>query len=244
MRRLKGKVVSIKDEWTGEAAKREEAAAREENARREAEYEQSKLLQQAADRRAQEAAAREAENARRRLAEQEAERRAREAAAAREAERQEALRRQEEERRIYEEQRRLYEHNLLLSRQRELERREQENRRLAKERETSAATLHRLRELIRLRYQLDIEIWSLRNVEPADRPHVIQRGKMADAVLKDIYSIVDAWNDTSWDAREAKVAKIIKDYLSREGPRRWEGNPPWKDLEDEESYSDDDFLED
>lgn len=200
--RLKGKVVGIKDEFTGAAAAREEALAREEAAARQAAREQEEQVRRE----------------------------------------QEERRVWEEEKRRYEQQRRIEEQTLTKQRQMELVKREQDNWRLAKERETSAATLHRLRELIRMRYRMDIEIWNLRTVLPADRERVIQRGRMADAVLKDIYSIVDAWDETSWDTREGKVAAIIKDYLSREGPRWWAGNPPWKDLEHEDTLSDDDLF--
>lgn len=117
-------------------------------------------------------------------------------------------------------------------RQKRLEQRERENQRSERLRKTTPEALRRLRELIRTRYQMDIAIWSLKDVQKADHEIVIQEGRKADAILQEIYNIVDTWEETGWTAEEWKVAKRIKEYLSSHEQRIWENNPPWNDPDD------------
>lgn len=114
-------------------------------------------------------------------------------------------------------------------RQRRLEQRERENQRQERLRKTTPEALRRLRELIRTRYQMDIYIWSLRDVQMADQKIVIEEGRKADAILQEIYNIVDTWEESGWTAEEWKVAKKIKKHLSDHEQRIWENNPPWNE---------------
>jgi hypothetical protein len=95
----------------------------------------------------------------------------------------------------------------------------------------SPDTLRNLRELIRERYELDVEIWSLRNVRRPDRWIVEEKMEKADAVLLKIFTIVHAWETTqgSWTDAEWKQAKEIQNRVLAEGKRWWTGNPPWED---------------
>lgn len=115
------------------------------------------------------------------------------------------------------------------------ERKEREQRKRDMERMklqmVSPDTLRNLRELIRERYELDVEIWSLRNVRRPDRWIVEEKMEKADAVLLKIFTIVHAWDTTqgSWTEAEWKQAKEVQTRVLAEGKRWWAGNPPWDD---------------
>jgi len=86
-----------------------------------------------------------------------------------------------------------------------------------------------LAELIRKRYELDIEIWRLRDAQPRDRPHIREKMRRADATLLKIYRTVHAWDRRDVFESDADWAKWqdIKGRLEREGKRWWAANPPW-----------------
>ena len=113
---------------------------------------------------------------------------------------------------------------------RERERKKRDNERI-KLQTVSPDTLRSLRELIRERYELDVEIWSLRNVRRPDRWIVEKKMDKADAILLKIFSIVHAWDGTegSWTAIEWNQAKQIQGRVLAEGKRWWAGNAPWDD---------------
>jgi hypothetical protein len=110
------------------------------------------------------------------------------------------------------------------------ERREQEAK-AARMRMVSPETLRELRELIRTRYELDVEIWSLRKVRKPDRPLVEEKMERSDAALGEIMNIVQAWDGTenSWTAGEWEQAQEIISRIEAEGKRIWAGNPPWEE---------------
>lgn len=94
---------------------------------------------------------------------------------------------------------------------------------------TSPEALQHLRELVRQRYELDMEIWQLRDVRKPDRPEVERRMYRADALLKEIQDIVKSWKMDAevWTEGEGKVALEIRDRLLEDGKRIWRRQPPW-----------------
>lgn len=148
----------------------------------------------------------------------------------RQRERQEFLRkerdRQEEEKRQREN-----EQEQLRMRQVKIMERERENQKQERLRKTTPEALRRLRDLIRTRYQMDIYIWSLRGVQKADYEDVIEEGKKADAVLQEIYSIINTWEENGWTQEEWRVARKIIESFQESNPRIWQDNPPWNEPE-------------
>lgn len=114
--------------------------------------------------------------------------------------------------------------------QRERERRRHEEK-LERMRQMSPETLRNLRELIRQKYELDVEIWDLRAVRKPDRWIVIEKMEKADAVLQEILTMVTAWEGTqqSWTGGEWERVQEIQDRLQVDNKRWWTGNPPWED---------------
>ena len=104
-------------------------------------------------------------------------------------------------------------------------RREIEVKRMA----TSPEALQHLRELVRQRYELDMEIWQKRDVAVRDRPVIEQRMLRADMLLKEIQDTVRAWNidEEVWTVEEIKLATEIRDRLLKDGKRNWRRQPPW-----------------
>jgi len=96
---------------------------------------------------------------------------------------------------------------------------------------TTPEALRELRDLVRTRYQLDMEIWSLRGARGPDRPFVIEKMVRADAILMEIYSMVETWepNDFLWTPNQWKLAQDIKERILKDNKRWWENNPPWNE---------------
>lgn len=137
--------------------------------------------------------------------------------------------RKERERRV-EEQQAMAEHNMrIMQEQQRLRQREMDNMRQIQLRRSSPETLRRLRELIRKRYQLDVEIWNLRGVRRVDQYIVEEKGRQADAILQEIYSIVEIWERDVFTPEEWRVAERIKEQIMLPGKRDWANNPPWND---------------
>jgi len=115
--------------------------------------------------------------------------------------------------------------------QKEKQRRDREQARLEKMRVTTPEALRGLRDLIRTRYDMDTEIWSLKNARRPDRPVVQEKMEKADAVLMTILTTVETWeqNDNTWTAEEWKLASDIKQRVLMDGKRWWENNPPWQE---------------
>jgi hypothetical protein len=115
--------------------------------------------------------------------------------------------------------------------QKEREQRRREQRRQERLRLTTPEALHGLRDLVRTRYALDIEIWSLKRARGPDRPIVEIMMERADAVLTEIYRMVDTWdeNNNLWSRQEWELARDVKERIFADGKRWWKNNPPWND---------------
>lgn len=115
-----------------------------------------------------------------------------------------------------------------------LEREAQERQtRQRKIQEASPETLSHLRELIRLKYQLDVEIWGLRGARKPDRWLVEEKMQKADAALAEIMSTVRAWEHQAdggpWDAAEWERVQEIQRRLENSRIRVWADSPLWSD---------------
>lgn len=88
-----------------------------------------------------------------------------------------------------------------------------------------------LRDLVRKRYQLDIEIWGLRGARGPDKHIVEKKMEEADAVLMEILAVVDNWEecDKIWTAEEWKLAQQVKERIKKDGKRLWVPNPPFNE---------------
>ena len=114
----------------------------------------------------------------------------------------------------------------------EIARRKQEKRDLDLERNACADNVRRLRELIRERYALDLYIWEKRNVQRASRKMIEPKCIKADAILQDIYFIVNEWNEYLFDEQEWQMVRRIKAGLSTRQQENGESGEPaiWGDL--------------
>ena len=140
----------------------------------------------------------------------------------------EELKRREEERQMLE----------ILKEEREKKRLDDEERerqnRHKKFLEASPETLHNLRDLIRLKYKLDVEIWGLRGARKPDRWIVEQKMEKADAVLAEIMEIIQLWehqSDGAWDDAEWERVQDICSRLQAGGIRIWAENPVWNETQ-------------
>lgn len=99
----------------------------------------------------------------------------------------------------------------------------------------SKDTVRRLRELIRERYRLDIYIWSKRKVKRANRKIIEVKCEKSDAILQEIYFIVEAWEEDLFEPEDWKVARKIKEsILQKDQHAIWGDIPPWDCGEDGE----------
>jgi hypothetical protein len=118
----------------------------------------------------------------------------------------------------------------LLAQERETKRL-QDLRNLRSERlkSTEPENLRALRDNVRRKYQLDIDIWAERGVRRPDRPLVVKKMEEADAVLDEIVQFVNTWEESNnmFNVAEWKLAGQIKARLLMDGKRRWADNPPW-----------------
>ena len=103
---------------------------------------------------------------------------------------------------------------------------------MTKLRMTSPESLRSLRGLIRRKYELDTAIWANGEVRRPDRPFVQAKMVQADAVLQEIFMIVETWGDNSdgtWQNHEWELVKEVKTRIQEDGKRWWENNPPWEE---------------
>ena len=99
---------------------------------------------------------------------------------------------------------------------------------LDRERNASRQTVRKLRELIRERYRLDVYVWSKRKVAKGNRKVIMVQCRKSDAILQEIYFIVNAWEEDLFDPEDWKVAKKIKEGLSQQDQHAvWGDLPPW-----------------
>jgi hypothetical protein len=91
--------------------------------------------------------------------------------------------------------------------------------------------IRNLRELIRKRYALDVEIWDLRHVKPRDRHVVEDMMRRSDATLRKIYRTVCEWDSPNAFESQEDWAKLqdIKTRIEEGGKRFWADNPPWNE---------------
>jgi hypothetical protein len=127
--------------------------------------------------------------------------------------------------------RREYENLQKLEREKTVKLREKERQSKEKKKQkmVSAEKLRELRDLIRLRYALDVEIWTLRGVRGPDRPIVEEKMEKADAVLHNIRDTILAWEDTrdSWTEEEWDKLGDVYGRITADGKRWWMEKPPW-----------------
>jgi hypothetical protein len=103
----------------------------------------------------------------------------------------------------------------------------------------TALEARELRDLILLRYRLDVQIWSDRKVGTFEYEEVEVQMRQADAVLQKINATIESWHDkkVKWpNASDRAKLEIIKRRLALGGKRQWEGNPPWNDPDREMVY--------
>ncbi|ORY13861.1 hypothetical protein BCR34DRAFT_253151 [Clohesyomyces aquaticus] len=94
----------------------------------------------------------------------------------------------------------------------------------------SPETLRDLRELIRDKYQLDLEIWELRNARRPDRWIVDVKMEKADAVVSEIMAMVVVWErreDGDWNDDEWERVQEIRERLMSGGIRIWANESIW-----------------
>jgi len=93
--------------------------------------------------------------------------------------------------------------------------------------------LRDLRELIRHRYALDVEIWNLRDAQRHDRNIIHDKIRKSKAALAKIIRVVESLDDRSYFSSDAEHAKLqqIKSRVMEEGKRDWEMHPPWQDAD-------------
>jgi cysteinyl-tRNA synthetase len=114
--------------------------------------------------------------------------------------------------------------------QREIRETRQQQEKQRKIKEASPETIRTLRELIREKYRLDVEIWGLRGARKPDRWLVQQRMEKADAVMEEIMGMVSLWDqnrDRSWSPAEWERVQDIRTRLQSGGIRVWAENPLW-----------------
>lgn len=90
-------------------------------------------------------------------------------------------------------------------------------------------------ELVRKRYALDVDIWSLRDARNRDREEVQALMVKADAALARIRRTLDSWDRSDLFDSERDWLKMqdIKRRINVPGKRDWLKNPPWADLHQE-----------
>lgn len=102
----------------------------------------------------------------------------------------------------------------------------------AKGQKVTPEELRRLRELMRQRYALDLEIWwNLRKVLNHDKPFVMEKMKQADALLACIRAMVLSWDNRDYFYTDDEYEKLkeVKCRVMSAGKRDWVLNPPWNE---------------
>ncbi|KAI9776336.1 MAG: hypothetical protein M1839_000416 [Geoglossum umbratile] len=103
---------------------------------------------------------------------------------------------------------------------------------LAPGRKVQPEEIRDLGELIRKRYKLDVEIWTLRHVRPRDRSIVEDKMKRSDAILQKIRRTIYAWDSPAAfsSQRDYERWQDIKVRIEAAGKRDWAAHPPWEDI--------------
>ncbi|KAF2188026.1 hypothetical protein K469DRAFT_628283 [Zopfia rhizophila CBS 207.26] len=102
----------------------------------------------------------------------------------------------------------------------------------AKGKKVTAEELRDLRDLIRTRYALDVEIWNLRHVKAFNRQKVHDKMRRADAALAKIERTVLSMDHIEFFEDPADYRKLqdIKVRVLEGGKRHWAVHPPWQEL--------------
>ncbi|KAF1843893.1 uncharacterized protein K460DRAFT_368758 [Cucurbitaria berberidis CBS 394.84] len=97
----------------------------------------------------------------------------------------------------------------------------------------TAENIRELRELIRYRYALDVEIWSMRDVKWYQRDTLHAKMTRSDAALTTIKSTLDSWDRPEFFETQDEYARFreIKRKIVSGDKRNWTANPPWEKQE-------------
>jgi chromosome segregation ATPase len=97
------------------------------------------------------------------------------------------------------------------------------------ERNNNTKALRKLKDLIRQKYKLDVEIWRDRNSLRNNRPKVLKKMAQADQKLQDIIKSVTLWDNSTglYSEDEWETAEIIRNRIFKDGKKVWANRPPW-----------------
>jgi len=101
--------------------------------------------------------------------------------------------------------------------------------RMRRGQQVTAKELRDLCELIRKRYSLDVEIWSLRKTKARDRKIVEDKMHKADATLRKINRILDSWDteEAFPNAHDRAKLQEIRRRIKMAGKRDWAKQSPF-----------------
>lgn len=91
--------------------------------------------------------------------------------------------------------------------------------------------LRELKDLIRHRYSLDVELWHNRYNDNWSQYLQEEKIRKADATLVQLKRMVRDMDrrDNFETAEEYKMFKEVRDRILEKGKRNWTDNPPWKE---------------
>ncbi|KAK0125658.1 hypothetical protein ONS95_000339 [Cadophora gregata] len=94
----------------------------------------------------------------------------------------------------------------------------------------SPLDVRELNDLIRTKYSLDLDIWSLRHCRPRDRDMVKDKMRRSDAALAKIMATVNLWDHLEdWESEQNwRQLRAIKERLIRSKICLWSEAPPWE----------------
>ncbi|KAJ4365714.1 hypothetical protein N0V83_008334 [Neocucurbitaria cava] len=93
-----------------------------------------------------------------------------------------------------------------------------------------ASQIRELRDLIRYRYALDVEIWGMRDVKWYQRDTLRTKMTRADAALATIKSTLENWDRAEFFQTDGEYRRFreIKRRIVDGDKRNWTANPPWE----------------
>jgi len=97
------------------------------------------------------------------------------------------------------------------------------------ERNNNTKALRKIKDLLRQKYKLDVEIWRDRKSLPHNRPKVLKKMAQADLILQDIITAVSLWDNSTdlYSPEEWEIAEVIRRRIFKEGKKVWANRPPW-----------------
>jgi hypothetical protein len=101
----------------------------------------------------------------------------------------------------------------------------------AKNQKVTAEEIRDLRELMRQKYSLDLQVWNLRHSHARDKKFLDEKMQKADAALVKIRQTVLSWNSPDFFETKADYQRFIsiRGTVMRSTIRIWMKNPPRKD---------------